>query len=151
MHGRIPRDRHAHQVMAAIFDATTRDRIEDARVEALVSPLGLASATRSLTPMVIAGTITYGNYSTLEGCGLYRIRTWQSRCRRHVTSLPWNSRIGSIHLSAVTRRCRCIWWWIEAHWHPEPNFRHILTGEEPRSRSRRARSGLLRLAICSHE
>jgi hypothetical protein len=55
--------------MAAVFDAVNGKRIEDATVEARVTPLGLATVTRRLDPMVIAGTVTYGNYFTMRGDG----------------------------------------------------------------------------------
>ena len=74
MHGGIPRGRHTYHVMAAIFDARTGDRIKDAKVEARVTPPGLAGTTRRLDPMVIAETITYGNYFTLDSNGAYRVR-----------------------------------------------------------------------------
>lgn len=74
MHGGIPRGRHVFHVMAAVFDAESGDRIEDAAVEARVTPLGLAGVTRRLQPMVIADTVTYGNYFTMRGDGPYRIR-----------------------------------------------------------------------------
>jgi hypothetical protein len=35
-------------------------------VEAQVTPLGLATVTRRLDPVVIAGAITYGNYFTMR-------------------------------------------------------------------------------------
>lgn len=74
MHGGTPRGRHAFHVMAAVFDDASGERIEDATVEARVMPLGLAGVTRRLQPMVIADTVTYGNYFTLRGDGPYRIR-----------------------------------------------------------------------------
>lgn len=73
MHGGVPSGRHAYHVIAAVFDATTGERIEDADIQARVSPLGLAGVTRQLEPMAIAGTITYGNYFTLDGSGTFRI------------------------------------------------------------------------------
>ena len=73
MHGGAPSGRHAYHVIAAAFDAATGERIEDADIQARVSPLGLAGATRQLEPMAIAGTITYGNYFTLDGSGTFRI------------------------------------------------------------------------------
>jgi len=74
MHGGVPRGRHAYHVMAAVFDADSGERSEDARVEARVMPLGLAGVTRRLQPMVIADTITYGNYFIMRGDGPYQIR-----------------------------------------------------------------------------
>ena len=73
MHGGIPRGRGAYHVMAAVFDAENGERIENAKVKARVSPLGLASVMRSLEPMQIAGTVTYGNYFTIRADEPYRI------------------------------------------------------------------------------
>lgn len=72
-HGDVPRGAHAYHVMAAVFDAETGERIENAGIEARVTPLGLAPVTRRLEPMAIAGTVTYGNYFTMRGDGPYQI------------------------------------------------------------------------------
>ena len=73
MHGGVPSGRHAYHVMAAVFDAATGERVEDAVVEARVAEPGLAGVTRRLEPMLIADTVTYGNYFQLSGDGPYRI------------------------------------------------------------------------------
>ena len=73
MHGGVPRGRHAYHLVAAVFDAATGKRIEDAMVQARVMPRGVASETRALEPMEIAGTVTYGNYFTMGGDDPYRI------------------------------------------------------------------------------
>lgn len=74
MHGGIPRGPHIFHIMVALFDAKSGDRIEDAGVEAQVSPPGLAGTTRWLEAMAIVGTITYGIYFRLDPSGPYRIR-----------------------------------------------------------------------------
>lgn len=73
MHGDVSSGRHAYHVVAAVFDASTGARVEDAKVEARVTPRRLASETRALEPMEIAGTVTYGNYFTMGGSDPYRI------------------------------------------------------------------------------
>jgi hypothetical protein len=73
MHGGMPRGRHAYHVVAAVFDAATGERVEDAVVEARAAEPGLAGVTRRLEPMLIADTVTYGNYFQLSGDGPYRI------------------------------------------------------------------------------
>ena len=73
MHGGVPGGRHAYHVVAAVFDAVTGDRIENAVVQARVLPRGLPAETRALEPMEIAGTVTYGNYFTMGGNDPYRI------------------------------------------------------------------------------
>lgn len=72
-HGDVPRGEHAYHVMAAVFDAESGARIENAEIDARVTPLGLAAVTRRLEPMAIAGTVTYGNYFTMRGDGPYQI------------------------------------------------------------------------------
>jgi hypothetical protein len=74
MHGRVPKGPHQYHVVAAIFDATTNMRIEDAAVTAQVSGLGLSGAKAVLEPMQIANTITYGAFFNLPGADLYTIR-----------------------------------------------------------------------------
>ena len=73
MHGGVPSGEHAYHVMAAVFDAASGKRIEDATVEAQVTPLGLSTVTRALDSMVVAGAVTYGNYFTMRGDGPFRI------------------------------------------------------------------------------
>jgi len=83
MHDGVPHGEHAYHVMVAIFDADSGERIEDATVVAEVSPLGSSPVQRSLEPMQIADTITYGNYFTMAGDGLYRIAVSISRPGAH--------------------------------------------------------------------
>ena len=74
MHGGVPQGAYAYHIVAAVFDAKTGNRIENAAVEAQLSPLGLAGPTLQLEPMLIEGTITYGGYVRLNAPGPYRIR-----------------------------------------------------------------------------
>jgi hypothetical protein len=73
MHDGAPGGGHDQHVMVAVFDAATGERVEDAIVEARVTPLGLAGVRRVLEPMVIADTVTYGNYFAMQGDGRYQI------------------------------------------------------------------------------
>jgi hypothetical protein len=73
MHGGIPSGPHAYHVVAAVFNAATGARVEDAKVEARVTPRGLGGETQALEPMQIAGTVTYGNYFTMGGSDPYRV------------------------------------------------------------------------------
>lgn len=54
--------RNARYLLVALFDIESGHRIEDAAVLASVTPLGLASEKKSLAPMRINNTITYGNF-----------------------------------------------------------------------------------------
>ena len=74
MHGRVPRGPHEFHIVAAIFDAATSARVSDASVTAQVSGLGLSGAKKSLEPMEIAGTTTYGGFFDLPGPDLYTVR-----------------------------------------------------------------------------
>lgn len=73
MHDGVPRGAHAYHVMVAIFDAQSGERVDDARVEAELTPLGLAPVKRPLEVMEIADVVTYGNYFTMPGDDYYRI------------------------------------------------------------------------------
>lgn len=72
-HGDVPRDRHRYHVLVAVFDAASGRRVEDAVVEARVTPLGLGPVVRQLQPMSIAEAVTYGNYFIMPDEGQYRI------------------------------------------------------------------------------
>ena len=71
-HGDVPRGPHAYHVVAAVFDAESGRRVENATIDASVGPLRLGSVTR-LEPMAIAGALTYGNVFTMRVDGPYRI------------------------------------------------------------------------------
>lgn len=73
MHGGMPRGRHRFHVLVALFDAGSGERIRAARVEARVAELGLGGTQRTLEPMAIADTETYGGYFKLDGEGPFRI------------------------------------------------------------------------------
>lgn len=74
MHGRVPRGVHEYHLVAAVFDAASGSRISDATVTAQVSGLGLAGSKRTLEPMQIAGTTTYGAFFSLPGRDLYSVK-----------------------------------------------------------------------------
>lgn len=71
MHGGAPEyDRH---VMVALFDDKTGERITGAEVTARVSGGHASSIEKRLEPMVIAGSVTYGNYFPMMDTGPYQI------------------------------------------------------------------------------
>lgn len=70
MHGGVPVGQS--HIMIALFDDKTGKRIENAEVKARVTAGGV-DVQKSLEPMVIAGSLTYGNYYSLPGNGPYRI------------------------------------------------------------------------------
>jgi hypothetical protein len=73
MHGGAPAGPHEHHIVVAIFDAASRARVSDATVTARVSGLGLSGSEKTLEPMNIADTITYGAFFNLPGADLYTI------------------------------------------------------------------------------
>lgn len=74
MHGGVPPGEHRYHVMVALFDAATGKRITGAQVKATVSELALSGTEKTLEPMLIADTISYGNYFKMSGTGIYRIQ-----------------------------------------------------------------------------
>lgn len=93
MHGDASRSPHAYHVIAAV-DASTGARIEDAEVEALVTPRRRASEARALEPMQIAGAVTYGNYFTMGGSDPIGSR-FRSVRRAAASPVKSNSRIST--------------------------------------------------------
>lgn len=73
MHGGPQAGEHAYHLIIALFDEQTDKRISDARVSAAISEINHPGHQRKLEPMLIAGTIAYGNYFDLPGSGPYRI------------------------------------------------------------------------------
>lgn len=73
MHGGAPESAHEYHVVVAIFDAASGARVSDATVTAKISGLGLPGHEKTLEPMVIANTITYGGFFQLPGADLYTV------------------------------------------------------------------------------
>lgn len=75
MHGGVPARGSQYHVMVVLFDNATGKRITGARVKANVSLIGLSGVQKKLEPMLIAGTVTYGNYFNMSANdNPYRIR-----------------------------------------------------------------------------
>ena len=75
MHGGVPAGQHQYHVVVALFDNATGKRITGARVKANVSEIGLSRAQKKLEPMLIAGTVSYGNYFNMPATNNpYRIQ-----------------------------------------------------------------------------
>ncbi len=74
MHGKVPHGAHEYHFVAAVFDAASGARISNASVTAQVSGVGLSGPRKTLEPMQIAGTTTYGNFFDLPGRDLYTVR-----------------------------------------------------------------------------
>jgi hypothetical protein len=74
MHGTPPSAPHAQHFVVAIFNSVTGERVTDAVVNAQISLPGHELPEKTLEPMKIAGTVTYGNFFDLSQPGVYRIR-----------------------------------------------------------------------------
>jgi hypothetical protein len=72
LHGGTPHGRHEHHIVVTIYDSATNARISDATVAAKVSGLGLSGPQKTLKPMNIADTVTYGAFFNLTA-DLYTI------------------------------------------------------------------------------
>lgn len=82
MHGGVPKGKHSHNLMVALFDAKTNDRIADAEVIARISEVGLAVTTLPLEPFTVQDALTYGNYFEFEKLALYEIGVSMTRPNR---------------------------------------------------------------------
>lgn len=93
MHGGPGSGRHEQHIVVAIFDAESGDRVEDASVTATVSGLGHVGHRRiALEPMVIAGTVTYGEFINFLGSDRYMIVVEVSAPgREHPASFTFSS------------------------------------------------------------
>lgn len=71
MHGGAPAGEN--HLLVALFNAQTGARVTDAEVHATITGPGRYKAEKRLEPMVIAGSLSYGNYFYMTGPGPYRI------------------------------------------------------------------------------
>jgi len=74
MHGGVPPGRYRDHVVVALFDDASGRRIEDAKVTAAVMELGLGAEWKTLEPMRINASVTYGNYFDFPDDGTYHIQ-----------------------------------------------------------------------------
>ena len=75
MHGGMPAGQHQQHVVVALFDQASGKRISGAKVSARVHEINLAGTQKKLEPMLIAGTVSYGNYFNMPAThNPYRIR-----------------------------------------------------------------------------
>jgi hypothetical protein len=73
-HGGVPRGRGWHHVLIALFDTKTGQRITDAEVTARVEDVArIQSGEKRLEAMMIAGTVTFGNYFSMPARDPYSI------------------------------------------------------------------------------
>ncbi|MFH1820121.1 hypothetical protein [Thiobacillus sp.] len=62
MHGGVPAWQNQQHLVVALFNNATGKRITAAKVNADVAEIGLSGVQKKLEPMLIAGTVSYGNY-----------------------------------------------------------------------------------------
>ena len=75
MHGGVPAGGHRYHITVALFDNASGKRISGAKVSAQVHEINLAGTQKKLEPMLIAGTVSYGNYFNMPAThNPYRIR-----------------------------------------------------------------------------
>lgn len=78
--------RGTHHLVITLYDVKTSERINDAKVTATVTPLGLAPETKTLEVMKINNTISYGNYFGMSpGNAPYRVELSIKRPTDHVS------------------------------------------------------------------
>ena len=73
MHGKNLLSGGTHHLVVTLYNNKTAQRINDAKIEAVVMPLGLAHQQKLLEPMQINGAMSYGNYFSMVGGGPFRI------------------------------------------------------------------------------
>ncbi len=73
MHGGTPRGPHAYHLVVALFEEASGERISVAKVTARIAAVGLAGQEKTLEPMEIAGSTTYGAFLTLPGTDRYTV------------------------------------------------------------------------------
>ena len=74
LHGGTPQKSSSHHIVVALFDAKSGTRITDAQIRAGVGDRSYNhEPDRSLEPMEISGTMSYGNFFLMQGAGAWRI------------------------------------------------------------------------------
>ncbi len=79
VYGVPPSGPSEYYVTIALFDGPTGKRIDDATVKARVSTTTGAGPEKTLVPITIANSRSYGNYFTMGGEGPYKITVHVSR------------------------------------------------------------------------
>ncbi|OGA43503.1 MAG: hypothetical protein A3G24_21860 [Betaproteobacteria bacterium RIFCSPLOWO2_12_FULL_62_13] len=72
-HGAVPSGKGQYHIVVALFESPGGRRINNAEITAKVGEIGLHTVEKRLDPMVIANTITWGNYFQMSTPGQYRI------------------------------------------------------------------------------
>ena len=73
MHGGIPRGSSYYHLNISLYDAETKGAIKDAHVEVRVADPVMGDQVKTLEPMVLNNTTSYGNYFRLPGKNLHTI------------------------------------------------------------------------------
>jgi cytochrome c5 len=73
MHGGIPSGSSYYHLNISLFDAETRSVIRNAHVEVRIADPVMGDQVKTLEPMVMNDTVSYGNYFRLPGSNPYTI------------------------------------------------------------------------------
>ena len=91
MHGGLPSGSGSHHVVIAVYDERTGKQFDNATVDAAVAPIGTGETRRTLEPMKIANTTTYGNFFPMDGQGPYTISvSIRQQDQRAITNVRFN-------------------------------------------------------------
>jgi hypothetical protein len=86
MHGGVPAGKNRYHLVVALFDERAggkRISGDGIKIKARVSEFSLPGQEKKLEPMVIAGSVTYGNYFAMPNPGPYRIHLEIGHARIH--------------------------------------------------------------------
>jgi hypothetical protein len=89
MHGGMPSSSGTHHVLVGVYDERSGKQLDRATVEATVVPFGLGGTRRTLEPMNIGATTTYGNFFPMSVPGPYTIRI-SIRQQDQITQVQFN-------------------------------------------------------------
>ncbi len=82
MHGGPPVKEGNYHLIVALFDANGK-RITNAEVSATIAELGMSGPRKTMQPMRIGETTSFGNYFRLRGKGVYRVSIEIRRLWKH--------------------------------------------------------------------
>ena len=72
--GSIPENPDAHHLMVVLFSASTLERIEAAKITAIMTDMIGPDERKQLTPHTMGGFLMYGNYFSMPARVGYRVR-----------------------------------------------------------------------------
>ena len=92
-HGRWWMNKHLRHLVVALFDARGEQRVPDATIDVVVTPLGMAAESRRLDPLHVNGTLSYCNFfEFMPGSGPYRVVLSIARPNRPMSKVAFDYR-----------------------------------------------------------